>query len=351
MLEMLLGQLEFCREKRGSWFERRCLLAERYLGLERDKQERKLAAQKLCLEALKDKTVLGGAASAINERYQRLVSSKSGDEPETDFDSLDRGMAKEIRDIPMEYIYRSKIRMENKGGAGGTKSAWRSEHTDEGGETGGGVSVEDISLQHYNELGWRGFHCEGSILSTLFGLLLHDVIYDNIRGVFKNAYQVVPLDYGTDQFYSNRLIAIEKRLDMIEKDFGKALELLKTHWYQNNGVQSLVNWNFELEDILCIANALGGERTSKICGIIARYVKRRSGLPDLVLFRDSERDDNVSKDQIKLVEVKGPGDTLKPHQIVWIQNLLEMGVDCAVLRVVDSNDKSSKISGKRKRSE
>jgi hypothetical protein len=40
-----------------------------------------------------------------------------------------------------------------------------------------------------------------------------------------------------------------------------------------------------------------------------------------------------------MVEVKGPGDSLMSHQTVWIQLLIEMGVDVSVCKVVASGIK------------
>lgn len=32
--------------------------------------------------------------------------------------------------------------------------------------------------------GWQGWHCEGSLLVTLFGILFWDVIFEEVDGVF-----------------------------------------------------------------------------------------------------------------------------------------------------------------------
>lgn len=55
---------------------------------------------------------------------------------------------------------------------------------------------------------------------------------------------------------------------------------------------------------------LGGESLSLICRVICEdYEHRSSGVPDLLIWRMSDK-------TAKLVEVKGPGDTLMQNQHV-----------------------------------
>ena len=50
------------------------------------------------------------------------------------------------------------------------------------------------------------------------------------------------------------------------------------------------------------------------------------GLPDLWLFSPATR-------SVKLVEVKAPGDVLRPHQTRWLHRLAECGIECGVVAV------------------
>ena len=62
---------------------------------------------------------------------------------------------------------------------------------------------------HYQDVidengGWQGWHCEGSILRTLFGILMWDVIFAPMHDVFLTAYQDAPLDFPYPSFYKTR---------------------------------------------------------------------------------------------------------------------------------------------------
>lgn len=60
-----------------------------------------------------------------------------------------------------------------------------------------------------------GIHAEGGIWSTLFGLLMWDVLFAPVPDVFRNQFQTAPLDLPTPAFFPTRLRAIEACLQRI----------------------------------------------------------------------------------------------------------------------------------------
>lgn len=107
------------------------------------------------------------------------------------------------------------------------------------------VSVETRALEHYEDLGFKGFvwnsiqlkyaselcdsrfHCETKLLTTLFALLFWDVIFANIPGALETPFQDAPLDLCEDTFYYARKDLIEARLAEIRD--GKGPEILQRH--------------------------------------------------------------------------------------------------------------------------
>jgi hypothetical protein len=69
----------------------------------------------------------------------------------------------------------------------------------------GGSSVDNPP--QYTGGRWKGWHCEGSILRSLFGILMWDVFFQDVPNVFYTPYQDQPLDllYGR-AFYENRYV-------------------------------------------------------------------------------------------------------------------------------------------------
>ncbi|KAJ1018873.1 hypothetical protein NDA16_004676 [Ustilago loliicola] len=81
--------------------------------------------------------------------------------------------------------------------------------------------VEQLCLQHYALQNFKGYHCEGKLLTMLFVLLLWDVVFaDGIAGSFETPYQSAPLDLGSDSFPIVRSTEIRTRLDHIERTGG-----------------------------------------------------------------------------------------------------------------------------------
>jgi Fanconi-associated nuclease 1 len=108
------------------------------------------------------------------------------------------------------------------------------------GNNGEEVTVEMFALQEYESHGYKGyvhdsspnsflkpndrFHCEGRILTTLFGLLLWDILFANVPGTLETPWQSAPMDIAEDSFYFSRKELINERLAEIES--GKATTIL-----------------------------------------------------------------------------------------------------------------------------
>jgi hypothetical protein len=71
------------------------------------------------------------------------------------------------------------------------------------------AQLKAFQAVHYQEVideasGWQGWHCEGGILRTLFGVMMWDVLYADLPHVFFTAYQDLPLDFPYPSFFLNR---------------------------------------------------------------------------------------------------------------------------------------------------
>ncbi|KAG5459748.1 MAG: hypothetical protein BJ554DRAFT_8298 [Olpidium bornovanus] len=213
-------------------------------------------------------------------------------------------------------------------------------------EDGRTIGVEELALEFYAARGWKGFHSETSILSTLYGLLFWDIIYmDNIPGVFASEFQSrpelhgapCPLDMRTEFFYESRREVIETRLAEIEhsakqgdgraSDIETLIRRVDEREREKGTLCVGVTWKYGREDLIDIAEVgrapllgarrcglaarkhsvftivyvpkgIGGPALAKICGLFARtYWAYSSGVPDLCLWKPETR-------ELKIVEVK-----------------------------------------------
>ena len=152
------------------------------------------------------------------------------------------------------------------------KSIWKAE----GGEV---VNVETYALQHYERLGYKGYHCEGRIVTILFGLLFWDIIFAPIPGAFETPYQTAPLDIFEDTFYHAREELIEKRLDEISRNNAHQIIQNVDDEHRERGTWCLgVRWDlFPKEDLLEIAE-VSADSEESITWVTFRAVFQRGGL-------------------------------------------------------------------------
>lgn len=190
----LLSQRLFCASRRGRWYDDIARLMDCY----GDKKEAKMK----CKEALADVYVASSHRSSIEKRLKKLCKNS---------------MPMCLRDIkPKHEIKSTTISGERVDYIKGRV------HYNLNGKL---KSPEQYALDHYKSLGFNGFHSENSIITTLFGLLFWDIIFDdNVPGVFSYPFQIKPLDLGSIYFYHARQELIEARVvDIVS---GKAVEII-----------------------------------------------------------------------------------------------------------------------------
>ncbi|GBF88189.1 fanconi-associated nuclease [Raphidocelis subcapitata] len=195
------------------------------------------------------------------------------------------------------------------------------------------VNVEELALQHYAreaEGGWRGIHTEGGIWATLFGLVMWDILFSDVPGVFQTPFQSAPLDLDTDAFFPARRAAIEARLQEVALD--GAADLISGCWEANRGALCRgVSWSrLSLRELLEIAECVGGVGLSVVLRLMAEdHGGSSGGLPDLLLWRLSPHK------EARMVEVKGPTDRLSEQQRAWIACMAAAGMQVEVCKVVE----------------
>ncbi|KAG8012727.1 Fanconi-associated nuclease 1 [Nibea albiflora] len=331
-LRSLLLQSTYCPDSRGRWWDRLALNLHQHLK----KPEQAICAIR---DGLSDPLVRTGHKLSLHQRAVRMKESASLKKY--------RRLLKDLPTIQVQDVRHVTIRGQlfpHEGGMG--KSVFLIPANGEGEESANATvigSVEELSLAHYHQQGFdQGIHGEGSTFSTLFALLLWDIIFmEGIPDVFRNPYQTCPLDLYTDCFYENRREAIDSRVQLLSEASVETLhDMLKDVWTCQEGkVCSLVSWErfSSLQQAQSLVSCLGG---AFLGGMIARMSKDyrhcRAGLPDLVVW-------NTSNNSYKLVEVKGPNDRLSQKQQIWLDELQKLGADVEVCHVVATGARGARL--------
>ncbi|KAI8910412.1 hypothetical protein EDD86DRAFT_205354 [Gorgonomyces haynaldii] len=296
LLKELIHQPLFYLRHRGRWYEELARLTEK---------KSKSEAIQICASALEDAWVKGGRKRAILKRLQRLGKG----DPNI--------VIPKFLEIPETRIHAQRT---NAVGAGRVQYLFKNLDFD---------SPESLGLYYYSLFGYNGVHSEGTMLSSLFGLLFWDCIYDDsIENVFVMPYQSQPLDMRTEFFYLSRKQSIDQRLDAIRQ--GRAFEILnKTDPYRN--MVSVVHWDYSKEDMEGVIYCLGDKRLADLMQVYVKdYMTRSGGLPDLCCWNQETR-------EFKFIEVKSQNDRLSEEQRDWIETLQQLSIACEVLKIIDKD--------------
>ena len=320
---VLLSQKVFRLGKRGEWYDRKALIEQHYtptaIGDPSDAERRSSKRQALatCISGLQDPDTHQIYHNALQRRIERL---------ETDL-RLPRRERHNFSHIivrrPAERTM-SGHRLDDR--LTGKHSVWRGreDHDAE-------VGVEQLCLEQYEEEGWKGFHSENSIVTTLFAMLFWDIIFLPIPGVFQTAFQTAPLDLATDAFFPIRASEINHRLASIEN--GGYEELIVRCDEQHRARETWcvgMKWDYTLQDLVEIAHCIGGSALARLCRLFAEeYGHRVGGVGDLCLWKAKEK-------ACMFVEVKGPGDRLSEKQIAWLDQMSLAGMRVELCHVVEA---------------
>lgn len=163
ILVSLLKQVYFLRGKRGEWYDRLALILMTHLPDTSKKQDQRYSLE-ICDKALNDSKVHEVYRLAITKRKNRLLKLLSLQNLDQDSEMIFRRGEGKV--WSRQSVLGSKVSFdENVINRVGKKTIWKSmiDH-------GSLISVEELVLEHYCGLSdgsWRGFHSEGSIITTL----------------------------------------------------------------------------------------------------------------------------------------------------------------------------------------
>ena len=359
VLTELLDQRLFHAARRGAWYQRKALLEEHYMHAlmpangrkeEAQKKHWKRIALRTCEEGLEDGECHVIYHYDLQKRIKKLEKQlKVPLREQHDFGhvGLVKPVERTVEGIRIEK--EEKTPPANRRGSeaaaltdsrrGGGKTVWIDEL-----DTNGHVSVEAMCLSHYRSHGWKGYHSEGGILRTLFGLLFYDVLFAYVPNVFQTPYQTCPLDLHTDAFYGARISEINRRL--VEIANGQGHMILKETWDREVERKTCIVGvrfdEYELEHLLEIVSCFKGEALAVVMKVMAQeFAARGGGVPDLFLWRGFEDDHEKEEErggaetaaatgtaagEVMFVEVKSENDRLSDTQRLWIHVLTGAGV-------------------------
>ena len=159
--------------------------------------------------------------------------------------------------------------------------------------------------------------------------------------------QDMPFDLFTDVFLKNREEIIAYKMQQIlENDAEKILEenynLAKKQSFKNNNrIFRMLERDidrFKIEDLKLIFKYYNIEDIVRVLLFYMNNIaQNRSGFPDLMIFNENE---------LKFIEVKGPNDTIKEHQIEKIMLLNQNNIKSEILTINHTERKLNNLTKK-----
>lgn len=234
-------------------------------------------------------------------------------------------------------------------------NGWRKNGSNKN-ETEKGLSVEKFVLSTIlDELNgqssgagvrWRGGHLENHPIVMLFHLLTWDALWCGpIPGGQQQQHSDTPPGLLECQLSSIQLENIVSISTCIDSAGGRGVELevvvrsiLEHVWSKFQGVQHRgVSWSrFSVSEMIDIAVGLGSKFLSAMVKTMSgNYSCWVGGVPDLMLWKVSTQREDTNRNiwETRLIEVKGPQDSLSDTQRAWLHLFLEHNVNVEVVHV------------------
>ena len=216
----------------------------------------------------------------------------------------------------------------------------------------GPCSVEQFVLESYLASlgeGWKGYHCEGGLLSALFFLLCADVRLPSqcdafVHYLYPSRWREVPIDFGSPHFVSLRKNALAKLFRRLESmSIGEIdVEVKRLYdWFAADRYGTMYT-GWEKSDLSIVAQALANKKALVPLLQFILLEGSLSGLPDLWLWAPPTE---TSPASVRCIEVKAPGDSLSDTQRAWIHVLSSIGVSVEVCHVA-AEEKEKKADKK-----
>lgn len=185
------------------------------------------------------------------------------------------------------------------------------------------MNVEKAVIHALEKEGFQAFHTENRLIPALGFTVFYNEIYADIPGVFQSPFQLFPLDFHRDTFFSRRRELFEKRLIDLEVGFNF------------NPVNDQV-WGIQKELLEKAWFFLGADKALKL---IFKWLEnpgqKSKGMPDIFAFND---------DLCFFMEVKSPSDKLQKHQIPWLEEILHCGVSAFIGSVFHDKSRDAEAS-------
>lgn len=211
--------------------------------------------------------------------------------------------------------------------------------------------AEEAVMTHFKSLGYKAILSENLYWWELMALCFWGVIFAKVRGAviiqeqgqqipldtFDERYERlfnqlvsmngIPLDFFTSEFYQRRRNLINNRIQELEHS--NLSEIITQSFKDCHGqkMRLVESWDkYQLEDLLIPIKRIDGKKIIRILErLIENFTENRTGLPDLIVYNDTE---------FFFAEAKSENDKISEKQKEWhsfLSESLELQVNICLI--------------------
>ncbi len=184
--------------------------------------------------------------------------------------------------------------------------------------------IEPAMVALLAETGREALHAENWFWTSLYALVFRDLYFAPVPGMLPTARRSGPLDVGQPGFYARRAPEIDARLQALTHEGPSPW----TASWAGERLAGLVDG----PTVQARADRVPGRIAAAILGRLATEGwEAARGLPDLLIFSGSPvripgAVPSTLEEGCFLAELKGPGDSLRDEQRLWIDHFRRCGV-------------------------
>lgn len=205
---------------------------------------------------------------------------------------------------------------------------------------------EQAALQYFKQHGWQGAHVENQVWTALFALLCWQPLFCDQHSAIHSEFDRYPSNLNDGRWYAEHHQQINDCIAQLLDPKRCLQQVLQTLTENYGKANALVQWHEDLAQWLTVL--IQGVPATSLMPLMVNMAEHfrdyRTGFPDLLLWRGSEhcgiRSDSPNNEQsspcvestepaagyqLRWLEVKAPGDSLRRNQFARIKRLQQLG--------------------------
>lgn len=186
-------------------------------------------------------------------------------------------------------------------------------------------------VAHYQQQGLQAWHSENELWLTLFGLWFWQELFEADAAAVHSEFDWRPRNLSTGLFYQQQQAAIEQKLAYLTDPQAACQFLLRQFAHAAGRPNAIFRYSESmLQPVLALLQwAPTGSVAAMLRQMASDFRRFNHGYPDLLVLDASG---------IRFVEVKGPGDVLRRHQLTRLRYLQQLGFVVGLQRVEFGDD-------------